>query len=77
MSMKTIFYMRWASNGIAFCGVLILTAMLVGIISIDFLQFGNVTGLRVMATVTISACLVSAVLYGLTDWNLVNLNEKE
>jgi len=76
MPMRTIFYLRWVSNIIVFCGVLALTAMLVGVISIDFLQFGNVTGLRVIATVTISACLLSAVLYGLTDWNLVNLNEE-
>jgi len=76
-AVKVISWLRRVSNVAVLVGTILLILLLLGVIPFDSFEIADISGLRAISTWTISSCLVSAILYGLTDWNLIQNKEEQ
>jgi len=69
---KIIVSLKFLSNTIVLLGIVALLGTVTGYISLSPLDSQNASGLRIITSLTVGSCLMSAVLYGLDDWFFFN-----
>jgi hypothetical protein len=65
---KIIVSLKLVSNTIVLIGIVALLGTVTGYISLSPLDSQNASGFRIITSLTVGSCLMSAILYGLDDW---------
>jgi hypothetical protein len=61
------YFLTYAGNTLAAIGSLTLGLGVLGVFNMDALAFGLSSGVRVIGTIAIAGCLLSAIGYGISD----------
>lgn len=75
--MKTLNSLIWLGNFLTILGCAGIIFGIVGVFNMEFFSLGLSSGIRIIGSVAISGCLLSAIAHGILDYRGKKFNKKE